>query len=115
MATSNTQNLGTIFTGKIDASFLNALKAIKTAIGDVNKAMDKTTGKTSTAKGAKETAKGMTLVNEELTEYQKLLGGSLTENKKFQDALANMTAQYGKSGTALRVHKQALFAEEKQI
>lgn len=98
--------LGTVFTGKVDASFLMAIRRLRTAIGELAAAQTKASKMTG--------QKGMTLYDE-LSGTQKLMGNAVGESKKYQEALRKLADTSSKTGMSQKVLKAELDNVEKGI
>lgn len=91
-----TLTLGTLFTGKMDATFMTVVRRLSTLTTQLNKAL----GGLSQAAGVSKSA--MKGLGSEMSAYQVAAGKSLSRTKAYQQAFGKLGDTYGKSEAAMR-------------
>lgn len=111
MAIGRVLDLGVLFKGKRDASFMNAIRSLRSALTELNKAF-KNVG--NAAEEAKKKIKGMSL-GTELSGYQRMMGNASDETQMFQNALAGVASQTARTDSALKASKNTVASVEKAV
>lgn len=104
-----TLELGTLFKGTLDPSFLASVEKIKSLLGEMSGVMATTTREARAQRSA------MSSTGSELSQYQMLMGRATSESVKFQQALSQIASKTQGTGIALQQAWNAVAKGEKAL
>lgn len=104
-----TLELGTLFKGTLDPSFLASVEKIKSLLTELSGTM------ASTTREARSQRSAMSSAGSELSQYQMLMGRATSESAKFQQALSQIASNTQRTGLALQQSWNAVATVEKNL
>ena len=108
-ADEQTLALGTLFTGRMDASYMQIVRRLRTLLTQLDKSMK------DVGRQVEQSTKAFKNSGSELSTYSLAAGKAVEETSKYRKALADMTAMHGRSGTALNEQIKKLNTAERAI